>query len=148
MNKRAGPEQETKSGGLARHDPFTFKLVKVVFYTKSCLTACLTCFRTFFRAYHAGTTHLAPQGAGLGKENEHTTWIVRSNFLTVPDGPNLKRVKLHRTRIRPDQAVQPVWPFLAVTHRYTVTTIYNSNTRHERVLRSPGGTPVRYGSLP
>jgi hypothetical protein len=31
MNKQAGLEQETRHGGLARHDPFTSKLVKPAF---------------------------------------------------------------------------------------------------------------------
>lgn len=31
-NKRVGPRQETKHGGLTRHDPFTSKHVKPVFF--------------------------------------------------------------------------------------------------------------------
>jgi hypothetical protein len=48
MNKRAGPRQETKPHGLARHDSFTSKSVKPFFCTKPCLAAHLACFQPAF----------------------------------------------------------------------------------------------------
>jgi hypothetical protein len=59
-NKRAGPWQETKHGGLVQPGPFTSKLVKPAFCTKPCLQA------RFFRAYRAGPARLGPLRAGLG----------------------------------------------------------------------------------
>jgi hypothetical protein len=36
-NKQARSRQKTKHGGLARHDPFNSKSVKLAFCTKPCL---------------------------------------------------------------------------------------------------------------
>jgi hypothetical protein len=48
-NKRAGLGQETRHGGLARHDPFTSKHVKLTFFcTKTCFSARLARFRPAF----------------------------------------------------------------------------------------------------
>jgi hypothetical protein len=50
-NKRAGLEQETRHGRLARYGPFTSKPVKPIFCTKMCLPACLARFSArFFRS--------------------------------------------------------------------------------------------------
>jgi hypothetical protein len=43
-NKRAGLGQETRHDGLARHDPFTSKHVKPVFFTITCFLARLARF--------------------------------------------------------------------------------------------------------
>jgi hypothetical protein len=71
-NKRAGLGQETRHGGLARHDPFTSKPVKpAFFYTKTCLPARIArFFGPLFRANRAGPARLGPLRAGLGQEVE------------------------------------------------------------------------------
>jgi hypothetical protein len=50
-NKRVGLGQKTRHGGLARHDTFIFKPVKLVFCTKTCLPTRLV---RFFRAKRVG----------------------------------------------------------------------------------------------
>jgi hypothetical protein len=47
-NKRAGLGQETRHDGLARHDPFTSKPVKPVFYTKTYLPTRIARFSARF----------------------------------------------------------------------------------------------------
>jgi hypothetical protein len=62
-NKRARLGQEIRHGGLGRHGPFTYKSVKPVFYTKTCLP---TRIARFFRAKWAGPARLGPLRVELG----------------------------------------------------------------------------------
>jgi hypothetical protein len=73
-NKRTRLGQETRHGGLARHDTFTSKPVKPIFCTKPFLPTRLAHFwPALFRAKWAGMTRLGPLRAGLGQKNEPAT---------------------------------------------------------------------------
>jgi hypothetical protein len=57
-NKQVGPGQENKHGGLAQHDPFTSKPVKLAFFALN--RAYRPAFGPLFRAYRASSARLGP----------------------------------------------------------------------------------------
>jgi hypothetical protein len=85
-----------------------------LFCTKTCLPIRLTRFSDrFFRAKRAGPTRLDPLRAGLIQEIEPAGLDDPPGFLTVPDGPDPKRTRLHRTRAGPGRAAH-----LAISSRH------------------------------
>jgi hypothetical protein len=103
-NKRAGLGQETRHGGLARHDPFSSKPVKPVFYTKTCFSARIARFSArFFHAKRVGPARLGPLRAGLrqGIEPACLAGPARFSNRAWRAGPKTGRASLGPSRVGP-----------------------------------------------